>query len=165
MSKTTEDIRKTNKTEPAKVQAGHLMAIIYYVTVENTAYNGERLTVKDVVGDTGKIDINGKSLIETALSADQFQETVKVNRTQLAQLLIESHNRPFTVVFDKQESKDGKDKERKLRGRLISHEALLGRSLVEDLDIDAKDPKGRTRLVDHRTLKSLIVDGVKYELK
>lgn len=165
MSKTTEDIRKTHKTEPSKVQNGHLMAIIYYVTVESTHYNGEKLTVKDAVGDTGRIDINGKSLIEASLSADQVHETVKVSRTQMAQLLIESHNRPFTVVFDKQDSKDGKDRERKLRGRLISHEALLGRSLVEDLDLPINEKGGRTRLVDHRTLKSLIVDGTKYELK
>lgn len=165
MSKTTEEIRKSHKTEPSKVQSGHLMAIIYYVNVESTHYNGEKLTVKDVVGDTGRIDINGKSLIEAALSADQFNETVKVSRTQMAQLLIESHNRPFTVVFDKLESKDGKDKERKLRGRLISHEALLGRSLVEDLDLPINEKGGRTRLVDHRTLKSLIVDGTRYELK
>ena len=40
---------------------------------------------------------------------------------------------------------------------------LLGRSLCEDLDL----PEGRNRLreVDHRTIKYLIVDGVKYVVK
>jgi hypothetical protein len=156
----TDEIRKTNKTDPSLVKDGDLMAITYYVKVETVRRNGEQLSVLDVVGDTGGIDVNGKSLIANALSADQFAETIKVTKTQCAQLLIESTNRPFTVTFEKQ---DGT--ERKLRGRLISHEALLGRSMVEDLDIDRNDKKGRTRLVDHRTLKSLIVDGVKYEVK
>lgn len=156
----TADIRKTNKTDPSLVKKGDLLAITYYVKVEDVRRNGEALSVRDVVGDTGGIDVNGKSLIVNALSADQAAETVKVTKTQAAQLLIESTNRPFTVVFEKQ---DGQ--ERTLRGRLISHEALLGRSMVEDLDIDQNDKKGRTRLVDHRTLKSLTVDGVKYEIK
>jgi len=157
---TTDDIRKSHKTEPSKVKKGDLLAITYYTNVENVMMNGERLSVRDVVGDTGGIDVNGKSLIINALSADQYQETVKVTKTQAAQLLIESTNRPFTVVFEKQ---DGT--ERTLRGRLISHEALLGRSMVEDLDLPVDQKGGRTRLVDHRTLKSLTVDGAKYEVK
>lgn len=160
MSKTTDDIRKTNKTEPAKVKKDDLIALTYYVKVENVMQNGERLSVRDVVGDTGVIDVNGKSLIANALSADQSAETVKVTKTQLAQLLIDSTNRPFTVVFEKQ---DGTP--RTLRGRLISHEALLGRSMCEDLDLKPDEKGGRVRLVDHRTLKSLTVDGVQYEVK
>ncbi len=160
---TTDDIRKTNKTDPSKVKKGEILAITYYTIVENVA--GDMLAVRDVVGDVGGINVNGKSLIANALSADQFQETVKVTKTQAAQLLIESTNRPFTVVFEKQDSKDGKDRERVLRGRLISHEALLGRSIVEDLDLPLNEKGGRIRLVDHRTLKSLTVDGVKYEVK
>ena len=161
MSKTNiDDVRKTNKTEPNKVKKNDLLAITYYVKVENCMMQGERLSVRDVVGDTGGIEVNGKSLIVNALSADQFQETVKITKTQAAQLLIESTNRPFTVVFEKQ---DGQ--ERTLRGRLISHEALLGRSMCEDLDLPLNEKGGRVRLVDHRTLKSLIVDGVRYEVK
>ena len=75
----------------------------------------------------------------------------------MAELLINARNIPFTVCFEKQNGE-----ERVLRGRLISHEALLGRSSVEDLDLPAGD---RTRLVDHRTLKFLILNGVKYVLK
>ncbi len=160
MSKATDDIRKTNKTEPTKVKKDDLIALTYYVKVENVMQNGERLSVRDVVGDTGVIDVNGKNLIANALSADQSAETVKVTKTQLAQLLIDSTNRPFTVVFEKQ---DGTS--RTLRGRLISHEALLGRSMCEDLDLKADEKGGRVRLVDHRTLKSLTVDGVLYEVK
>lgn len=161
MSKiSTDDIRKINKTDPSKVKDGELLAITYYVKVEKVRNGGNSLSVRDVAGDVGGIDVNGADLIAAALSADQFGETVKVTKTQAAQLLIESTNRPFTVVFEKQ---DGK--ERILRGRLISHEALLGRSMVEDLDLPKDEKGGRTRLVDHRTLKSLTVDGVKYEIK
>ena len=157
---TTDDIRKSHKTDPSKIKKGDLLAITYYTKVENTALNGERLSVRDVIGDIGIIDVNGKSLIVNALSADQFQETLKITKTQAAQLLIESTNRPFTVVFEKQ---DGTP--RTLRGRLISHEALLGRSMVEDLDLPLDTKGGRTRLVDHRTLQQLTVDGVQYEVK
>lgn len=161
MSKTsTDEIRKSHKTDPSKIKDGELLAITYYVKVEKISNGGNTLSVKDVVGDVGGIDVNGTSLIVAALSADQSAETVKVTKTQAAQLLIESTNRPFTVVFEKQ---DGTA--RTLRGRLISHEALLGRSMVEDLDLAQDTKGGRTRLVDHRTLKSLTVDGVKYEVK
>jgi len=39
----------------------------------------------------------------------------------------------------------------------------LGRSMVEDLE--SSDKKNRMRQVDHRTIKWLIVDGVKYVVK
>lgn len=159
MSNSTE-IRKSNPVEPTLVKKGELMAFIYWVKVEDALKGGDDLNVEDVVGVAGKIRVQGKSLVAGSLSADQFKEVVKVSKTALAQLLVDSSNRPFTVVFEKQDKTD-----RTLRGRLISHEALLGRSMVEDLDLPLDTQGGRVRLVDHRTLKNLIVDGVKYEVK
>jgi hypothetical protein len=50
-----------------------------------------------------------------------------------------------------------------LRGRLVEPNGLLGRSLCEDLEL----PEGQNRLreVDHRTIKYLVVDGVRYSVR
>jgi hypothetical protein len=150
--------RKLNKVLPSKVAVDDLMAFVNYVKVNQVLANGEELIVTDLDHNTRKIKIAGKDLVENSLSADQFTETVKVTKTEAAEILISLHNRPFTVSFDKA---DGK--ERKLRGRLIKHEALLGRSMVEDLDEPAD--KNRVRQVDHRTINFIICEGVKYLVK
>jgi len=150
--------RKLNKVLPNKVAVDDLMAFVNYVKVNQVLANGEELIVTDLDHNTRKIKIAGKDLVENSLSADQFTETVKVTKTEAAEILISLHNRPFTVSFDKA---DGK--ERKLRGRLIKHEALLGRSMVEDLDEPAD--KNRVRQVDHRTILFIICEGVKYQVK
>jgi len=149
--------RKTNKTNPAHVKQNDLMAIITYVKVKSIQPNHQNMTVVDLDNNSVEIGVSGIDLIKNALSADRFVEEVEVGKLEAAELLISSHNRPLTVCFDKQ---DGT--ERILRGRLISHEALLGRSMVEDLDIKTGH---KLRQVDHRTMKYLIVDGVKYKVK
>ncbi len=149
--------RKTHKLIASEVKANDLMAVVYYVKVKSVEENGERLTVKDLDNGHADILITGKDLVESALSADQFHEEIKVSKTYAAEVLVHSANRPLTVCFEKQ---DGT--ERILKGRLIKPEPLLGRSKVEDLE--TLDPN-RTRLVDHRTLKYLIVDGIKYTVK
>lgn len=98
--------------------------------------------------------IHGSELISLCLSADFFCETENVTKTRAAELLVSSYNIPFTVVFEKS---DGT--ERTLRGKLIHPEPLLGRSMVHDLDADGP------RLVDHRTIKSLTVNHIKYVVK
>lgn len=136
------------------LKPGHLIANVEYVSVLKV--RPDAISVKNL--DTGiEFEISGKDLIESAISADQFNSTEKITKTELAQKLTEAYNRPFTVVFDKS---DGQ--ERVLRGRLLSSEPLMGRSHVEDLDVHDQN---KLRLVDHRTLKSLIVDNVKYTLK
>jgi hypothetical protein len=143
------------KTKPEAVKKDDLMALIYYVKVKSKDGSGE-LCVYDV-DNKSDFYVRGESLIEQMLSACQFEETAKVTKTELAEKLVNAVNTPFTVVFEKN---DGS--ERTLRGRLLSPEPLLGRSYVEDLDIASGN---RTRLVDHRTLKSLVVNGVKYVVK
>lgn len=125
-------------------------------------------------------------------SASQVVETKKVTRTELVDILMSAGNMIFTVEFHCQLdpadvaaclSENLSDvgemplpqrkkfcKEQLLQGRhrtlvgyLLSTEPTLGRSKVRDMAI----PKGQfgERLVDHRTLKSIIIQGVKYELK
>jgi hypothetical protein len=148
--------RNTHKIASSKVKVGDLMALVYYVKVKGIVGGGQELLVNDVDNVGPDILVRGKELIEQALSSDQFAETVKISKTQAAEILVHSNNRPITVNFIKA---DGSD--RILRGRLIKPEPLLGRSMMEDLDLPSVE-KNRTRLVDHRTIKELIVDGVKY---
>jgi len=151
--------RKSYPTDAAQVKAGDLMAIVQYVKVERVSPTANEMQVAPVNKPDQKINVIGRDLITDALSADYFKEEVKTTMTDVAEKLIASHNRPLTVCFVKQD-----DTERVLRGRLLSHEAVLGRSYVEDMDQGA-DPKNRVRLVDHRTIKYLVVDGVKYTVK
>jgi len=108
--------------------------------------------------DTGlKFTVSGLRLIDQFIAADLFTKIVKVTRTQLAQHLVSAGVKPFTVGFIKA---DGS--ERTLRGKLVDHEDLLGRSMVRDFDITEGDA---LRQVDHRTIQWLIVGDVRYELK
>ncbi len=142
--------------DPSRVRPGHLIAFVHYARVVGVEDGGERLHVEDL--DTGqKFDINGRSLVEAAHSPDQHASTVKATKTEMAERLVSAFGRPIAVCFTKQTGE-----ERILRGRLDAPEPLLGRSRVEDLD---QPPGHRYRLVDHRELKWLVVDGVRYELK
>lgn len=149
--------RKINKLTPNKVKLGDLMGVVYFVKVESIPVPGEHIVVKDLDQDQGEINVRGSSLIKNSFSADQYEEVVKLNQTEVLEIFVTCYNRPFTVVFDKDNGE-----ERTLRGRLISPDNLRGRSKVEDLDQPANK---RIRLVDHRTVKSLVVNGVKYEVK
>lgn len=154
-SKAPAPEKKSHPVKPGDVKPGHVMVFPYWGKVKRV--DGPRLTVESLDGGIGEFQVQGEVLIASAGSADQVHETVPSTMTEIAERLISSHRRPLTVCFEKA---DGS--ERVLRGRLVDHEALLGRSRVEDLEQPAGD---RLRLVDHRTLKWLVVDGVKYELK
>jgi hypothetical protein len=154
-----KDVKVKNIT-PKKVKANDLMAFVNYVKVKKVASDGEELIVAPLDKNSKDIRITGYDLVVNALSADQFEDTEKVTKTDAAEILISSHNRPFTVSFNKA---DGS--ERVLRGRLIKPEPLLGRSMVEDLDESATAAKGRVRQVDHREINWLIVGGMKFVVK
>lgn len=151
--------RITHKTDVSKVKAGDIMALVHYVRVKSTSINGQEMIVSDLDNTGPDILVRGKELIEQSLSGDQYAETIKITKTQAAEILVHSSNRPLTVIFVKS---DGTV--RTIKGRLIKPEPLLGRSMVEDLDLPISE-KHRARLVDHRTIKELIVDGVKYIVK
>lgn len=145
----------SNLIEHSKVESGHIMAFVYWGRIKNHNRDKSNLQVEDLYNKQ-RFDVTGESLINSSLSADQYKNTEKVTKTKAAEILSSSFHIPLTVCFDKQ---DGK--ERVIRGRLLSTEPLLGRSYVEDLDLEG-DSKKRLRLVDHRTIKWLIVQNVKY---
>jgi len=137
------------------VKTNDLMAFIYYAKVDTNDY-GHTLKVFDIDNEKD-MWVQGQPLIENSFSADQYESEEKVTKMKAAEILVHAYNRPLTVCFVKA---DGT--ERTLRGRLVKPEPLLGRSSVEDLDIKSNN---RLRLVDHRTLKWIIVDGTKYVVK
>lgn len=143
-------------TKPDSVSAGDLMAFVYWGKVKNVRRQGNELTVDDV--DTKQeFNVLGSTLVEKAFSADRFSTTKNVSKTEAAEVLVNSFNVPFTVTFEKS---DGTN--RVLRGRLLKTEPLLGRSMVEDLDVKKGSP---LRQIDHRTISSLVVNGVKYVVR
>lgn len=156
MKNPIDDTRVVHNPQTDKVIVGEILAFVHYVQVETVNVPANLLRVKDI-DKGGFIDVRGKELIENSFSASQHAEEVYVNKTRAAEILVSSHNRPFTVSFQKS---DGT--ERTLKGRLVKPEPLLGRSVVEDLE--TKDTS-RVRQVDHRTINFLIVEGVKYIVK
>lgn len=158
---TTQELKTEALIDPSKVKEGDFMQVVYYVKVTGKSYNGDLLHVEDI--DTGlKFDVSGGALVKRLKSADRFTEEVKASRTEVVKVLKESYNIPFTVCFDTApDKKTGEVKERVMRGRLIGP-AEFGRSNVEDIDVTGVHS---LRLVDHRTVKWLIVKGVKYTVK
>jgi len=149
----SQDTRPFHKPQASKVKKNDLMAITFFVKVKEVL-SGSALLTTNLGAGAPEIKVDGVDLIESATSADQYQEEQTVKKTKAAEILVSSYHRPFTVSYVKE---DGK--ERTLRGRLISHN-ILGRCLAEDMDI--ADSKDRLRQVDLRTINYLIVDGVKY---
>ena len=137
-------------------KVGELLAVTFWTKVDRID-GTEKLLVEDLERGN-KFHIQGKDLIDSTLSADEFSKTEKINKTAAAQKLVTLFGVPFTVNFDEQSGKN-----RTLRGKLVEPEPLLGRSYVEDLDI----PLGthRLRQVDHRSINYLICQGVKYVVK
>jgi hypothetical protein len=149
--------RASHPVDPDKIKPGDIMSLTYYVRVKRSSPGQAAMTVDDLDHGVEDIEVGGEGLIRSAKSADQFHEVQRVSKTRAAELLVGAHGLPFTVAFRRS---DGA--ERTLRGRLVQPEPLLGRSLVEDLDIRSGN---RMRLVDHRTIRRLILDGVRYDVR
>ena len=159
----------TQKDKPRvstdRIRPNDLMAFIYYgkvsTSIKNNGARGPFAQPDQIqvinIDDGSTFYVQGRELIEKGYSADQYHTERSVTKTELAEILTRSFNTPFTVTFIKADNS-----ERVLRGRLIKTEPLMGRSYAEDLDITEPN---KTRLVDHRTIKSLIVDGIKYSVK
>lgn len=137
-----------------RIKAGDIVAFTYWGKVLDVDNTKPEVKVRDL--DTGlDFFVSGQNLIELSDSADFAGSVESVTKSQAVEILSLCHNKPFTVIFIK---KDGT--KRKLRGRLIGIDKKnLGYIDVEDLD----QPVGeRFRLVDCRTIESIVVDNVKY---
>ncbi len=113
-----------------------------FTNLENV-YNKEKSSLNEE-----DIEMHSK-----VVSCDEYEKTEKVSKTELLDLLTNAGPLPFTVEFIKQ---DGS--ERTLRGTFVGLERHFGRSVVSDLDV------GDIRQVDNRTIESLIINNIKYEV-
>jgi hypothetical protein len=144
------------------MKKGNIVRMVQYLEVTETNGADTQIHVNDLNRGIDDITISGASLVRSLDSADEFSSTEKLTKTQLADKFGEVGDNVFTVEFEKQNGSL-----RKLRGYMITRETGMGRSQVVDLDIERGkgDYDNRLRQVDHRTLKSLIFDGVKYVKK
>ena len=136
------------------MKPGDVVQLVYNVHVVST--RGDSIEVKDSEKNM-TFQITGNSLLKTLTSADEWTSHKKVTKTEMVEKFLSTHGGVFTVTFEKQ---DGEL--RKLRGYMTSSEPTMGRSYCVDLDVDSSN---RLRLVDHRTIKELIFEGVKYTVK
>lgn len=176
----------TNRTNVRELAVGDRLSRVSYMEVIRTSTTS--VTVRNEEGLEWSI---GNSIVAAeAFSADQYTAEVPVSRTQMVNLLENAGDTTFTVVFDKKINKraivdaigvlmDSGDasvkalsaaakdllsgEERTLVGYLVNSEPKMGRSTVVDLTVPTD--KHRLRLVDHRTIKSLVLKNVLYVLK
>ena len=174
------DAHKRNRDDPkwerSKLEVGNWFS--------GTSYYEAQTINKDTVICSSKgmnIEIS-KDIIEYEMHNSSVHATEeKIPLTQVATKLAEANSKCFTVCFTcKVNEKDVKEKlsgmsekeikskakelskelllghEKTLVGRLSKAEGKFGRSLVIDL------PSEGFRQVDHRTIKWLIIDNVKY---
>lgn len=138
------------------MKKGTVLALLKYARVKEVLSDGT-VFVEDL-DDGLEFGLRGKDLLGSVFSADAVEQEKEVSRTKLVQVLTEAGDKPFTVTFVKS---DGS--ERTLVGRYAGTETIFGRSNVIDLEIPAD--QHRLRQVDHRTITSIIFDGVRYTLK
>lgn len=135
------------------IKSGEYLSTTMYLKVVSKTKDG--VMVKNTQGQ--EFEVRGTNLLETTFkSAAQFADTKKVTRTDLADILVNLGDQVFTVNFDKQ---DGTN--RTLVGYKVSTENLMGRVNAIDLEVTGY----AQRQIDLRTIKSLIVNNVKYQVK
>lgn len=146
-----------SKIKFKQIQVGEVLSTTIYATVLQR--NSDGILVRDSLGQ--EYEIRGQKLIEESMSSgSQFTQTVALSKTELAALLIMAGDKVFTVTFIKA---DGTS--RTLTGHLVDTENHMGRSNVIDLVVKKSLKENGLRQVDHRTIQSLILAGIKYTLK
>mgnify|MGYP001619705887 CR=1 FL=1 len=158
-----------------------------YYSVEKIV--GDKIQLKNNNGDNIVVD---KGYVEKCLvCADQFSKIKQITQTEIAQLFLSSPNVVFTVVFNKQvQEKDVvlelmeayknstpgeieksfkksvknalQGVERQLIGYHSGNQDQFGRISCIDMEISVGH---NVRLVDPRTISSLIILGTQYKVK
>jgi len=173
----------SQKVNISDIKVGdRLSRLAYYEVVKTT---DKDTIVKNLDGFEFKISNNIVS--REMYSSSQFAVTQKINKTDLVEVLEKVGDTIFTVTFHKQNTeknicdilknmpdistaaarkKLAKDllagELRTLVGYLVHTEPKMGRSKVVDLNVTTGY---NVRLVDHRTIESIISKNVKYTLK
>ena len=174
------------RTNACQLQIGDYLSRISYVQIVGKTRSGG-LRIQNQEGLVWTI---GQSIVENEMySAGQYTEEHAVSRTEMIKALESAGDSIFTVIFDKKVNQktiatalmDLKElptkkthankmaksmmigQERTLVGYLASTEPKMGRSTVVDLEVDPD--KHNLRLVDHRTVRELILQNTRYVLK
>ena len=173
------------RTNTKQLKVGDRLSRISYVQITGIRADG-RLDLRNSEGL--EWIITPDIVAHEMYSASQFTDTKKVSRTEMVEAMESAGDAIFTVVFDKKvsqkdvvetlqtldtvpEKKTALNKlakgmlsgsERTLVGFLASTEPKMGRSTCVDLEIGTGY---NLRLVDHRTVKELILRNVRYVLK
>lgn len=177
--------KKFQQNEVFKIEEGDWYSQVFYLKYVR---GGNQKTTTFIKGNE-KFEISSNIVDSDYVSARQFAITQHVNRTQLLDVFRGVKDGVFVVVFQKQLSeKVVESKLKALRnqnlvnkkllkglaapliegeeativGHLYDTENDMGRSTVVDLNAE-KQPAFRQ--VDHRTIQSLVFEGVKYIVK
>jgi len=137
-----------------QIKDGEYLSMISYVKVQKV--EADKIKVTNIK-QKNEFYVQGRALVEEEFSSASQHDPAaekKMTATELAERFIHCGDSVFTVVFTKA---DGT--ERTLIGHFLHSEPLLGRSYVLDLEVNER------RLVDHRTIRSLVTQNVRYVLK
>ena len=179
------------KSKFSELETGNFLSETQYYKI--ISKNGSDTQVENERGF--QFSIERDILEEGVYSAHQYNQELKVTRTELIEQLCKVGDSVFTVCFNKQPSVNSineaiesanedknisikelkkiiknayKGKERVLTGYLKKTETGFGRSTVIDLEADRgnkSDWDARIKQVDHRTLNWLIFKNIKYIIK
>jgi hypothetical protein len=176
------------KLDKTKLKVGDKLSRISYITILKLG-SESGFTNYEVENENGfKWGISGDILAEECYSADQYNETKEVTRTELIEIFSKVGDAVFTVNFNKLPTADDflaltrdegnkirsykdmekdfkklKGAERTLTGYTVDIENGFGRTTVVDLQVE--DKKNPLRQIDHRTLNWLICRNIKYVVK
>ena len=168
--------------DASKLKVGDIMSRVSYMRV--VGISGDSVSVRNERGFEWTV---GKSILEAeARSSSQFTKTEKVTRTELARILEQDvRDSAFSVSFTKMP--DAADQDALLAGadlstpakrKRVAKELGVGKERimhahVDDthelgrmpcIDLEVEDGR-RERLVDLRSLKWLVFNNTKYEVK
>lgn len=178
-----------SKASASKVAVGERLALFSYYVVDSVDSGaGGYIYCTDEHGSQVQI---GKAIVDSSMvSTTQFNKTTKVTQTRMAQILESLGHLPLCVCFNKKvepthvaDELEGKDISSKAKRRKVVKDLMTGeerimhcrlfRSTEDDLEMELgryrvidleKSAPGEPaqRMVDTRTIKWIIVDGIKF---
>jgi len=145
----------TQKCKANELRVGDKLSTTVYYTV--TGIQSGRVSVVDETGST--LTISNPIIERESFTAVQFDEEVKVSRTELVKALQNAGDTIFKVVFKK---KNGEARDMIARRVPGSDDTCFGRT--EALEC-LQGTLPQKRQIDHRTLEEVIIRNKKMKLK
>lgn len=137
-----------------KIRVGDFLSKFSVVQVESIDTESEKMFVQ--TRDGKLVEIKGKALIESYGSANQYTETKKVGKNEMARRVAESRG----VINVEYTKNDGS--QRNMTCYVTGMEQHLGYISVIDVTVGEDDRSHGIRRVDARTIEYAVIDNVKY---